>query len=127
MMKNKKLLFIHPTANQKTRENEAKNLISGKRQEFIELSFAYLDSYLKEKIPSIETRYLDFRFEYKKDIDSVLLKAKEEFDFTHVGLTCYSRHYLNCVEIARKIKQIDGKTVVIVGGFHPTVKPEDFM
>ncbi|MFX0103545.1 MAG: B12-binding domain-containing radical SAM protein [Candidatus Hodarchaeota archaeon] len=126
MMVNKKLLFIYPASNRATRKIEEKNQkISGFKYP-IELSFAYLDAYLKEKIPSIETSYLDFRVEDPTKIAQKLLEIKSEFDFTHVAITCYSRHFLQIKELAKWVKEIDSQISTIVGGVHPTINPSEF-
>jgi radical SAM superfamily enzyme YgiQ (UPF0313 family) len=125
-MTRKKLLFIHPGSNQATRDIEEKHLMLGGTQDSIELSFAYLDSYLKEKLPDIETSYLDFRFNDPSKTMKELLDVEQDFNFTHVAMTCYSRHFLQAREIAKNIKEIDPRIPVIVGGFHPTVRPSDF-
>lgn len=41
-------------------------------------------------------------------------------------MTCYSCHYLSVLNLASIIKRIDRNIVIIVGGFHPTIHPEDF-
>ncbi|MHA1372300.1 MAG: B12-binding domain-containing radical SAM protein, partial [Promethearchaeota archaeon] len=119
-----KVLFINPPVNKITEESEALNLISGSKNS-IELNFAYLDAVLKS-INGVKTDYIDFRIE-KDDIINVLLNEKKNFDFNIAAISCYSRNYLSTIRIAKLIKKIDNDIIVIVGGFHPTINPTDFI
>lgn len=44
----------------------------------------------------------------------------------YVGLSCFTGDYWQCLELAERIKK-SFKTTIIVGGFQPTIRPEDFL
>ena len=100
----------------------------------------YLNS-MKHKIGgSIEEEYLDLGFEalpkfipenikeYREKLKKLLLEYKKRFPFELVAISCYtSLNYMNCVEIASLIKkEITPSCLIVVGGIHPSICPEDF-
>ncbi|MHA1748589.1 MAG: B12-binding domain-containing radical SAM protein [Promethearchaeota archaeon] len=121
-----RILFIYPPVNKETIAGEKKNLIKYESWP-IELSFAYLDSFIKEKMPDIESEYLDFRCESPDDLEGSLYEVKNSFNFNVVAITCYSRHYLSTLKLCTLVKKLDNSILTIVGGFHPTVRPKDFI
>jgi len=44
-----------------------------------------------------------------------------------VGITCYTPEYQEVLELAHKIKKIDHKIIIVVGGIHPTLYPEELL
>lgn len=65
---------------------------------------------------------------YRKELRTLLNKIYESFPFNIVAISCYTSYtYLNCVEVANMIKHfINPSCLLVVGGYHPTVIPEDF-
>ncbi len=88
----------------------------------------------------IEEEYIDLRHEnlpeytpenlviYRRSLKNLFEKLFTRFAFDIVAISCYSSFcYLNSVEIAYLIKtQINPNCTLIVGGPHPSIKPEDF-
>ncbi|MEX2726258.1 MAG: radical SAM protein [Candidatus Sigynarchaeum springense] len=119
------ILFIYPPITNETSRGLESNLISGSTIS-PEISFLYLETYLRSKIPGIEIAYLDFRIEDMNDAENTLSNVLNEGMFGYVGITCYSCHYLTSIAIARIVKKINKDIVIIIGGFHPTTCPDDF-
>jgi len=100
----------------------------------------YLNSRKDEIKGDFKETYLDLRYEnlpkylcenlkqYRNECLKLLQKLYREFPFDVVGISCYSPYnYLNSVEVAYIIKKlINPKIVIVVGGVHPTTRPEDF-
>jgi len=124
-MNKRNILFVYPPLNEETKRGIESNPLYGADRN-LEISFLYLDAYLRKKIPGIECRYLDFRIENRDDAEKLLHEQFSSGTIKYVGFTCYSCHYLSVITIARLIKKIDPNIVIIVGGFHPTIKPFDF-
>lgn len=82
------------------------------------LALEYLAAGLKLK--GHEVKILDARLEPN------IIAAHNEFKPDIVGLTAFTNH-LSCVKkIAAELKQINPKLLIIVGGHHATVSPDDF-
>ena len=125
-----KILYIYPHEPQNLME-----FLSG----FIRIS-NYLNSRKNEIKCSIEEEYLDLRFEglppfypeniifYRNELRKLLEKTHNSFEFNIVAILCYSSFkYINTLEIAYIIKKfINPHSVIVVGGPHPTLCPEDF-
>lgn len=71
-------------------------------------------------LPDHEVRLLDLRIH--PDLDEVL----EEFRPHVVGLTSYTVHVNTVRSIARRIKEWNQETLIVVGGHHATIAPGDF-
>ncbi len=119
------ILFIYPPINSETNRGLESNLLTGSAIT-PEISFLYLEAYLRGKIPGIEIEYLDFRIEDADHAEAILIDLLNSGRFGYVGITCYSSHYLPSMAMARMIKKINEDIVTIVGGFHPTINPQDF-
>ncbi len=85
---------------------------------FEPLALEYLGAGLKED--GHEVRLLDARLE--PDIDG----AVDLFRPDLVGLTGFTSHLNIVKDIARRLKKRAPTTLVVVGGHHATVRPEDF-
>jgi radical SAM superfamily enzyme YgiQ (UPF0313 family) len=85
---------------------------------FEPLALEYLGAGLKED--GHEVRLLDARLE--PDIDG----AFDCFRPDLVGLTGFTSHLNIVKDIARRLKKRAPATLVVVGGHHATVRPEDF-
>ena len=68
-----------------------------------------------------DVRILDMRLD--KDLRSIL----QIFQPDIVGITSYTVHVNTVQKIAKMIKKWDGKVLIVVGGHHATVAPEDFV
>jgi radical SAM superfamily enzyme YgiQ (UPF0313 family) len=119
------ILFIYPPINSETNHGLESNFITGSVIT-PEISFLYLEAYMRSKIPGIEIEYLDFRIEDGNHAETILAGMLNNGRFGYVGITCYSSHYLPSIAMARMIKKINKNIVIIVGGFHPTICPQDF-
>jgi anaerobic magnesium-protoporphyrin IX monomethyl ester cyclase len=119
------ILFIYPPINSETNQGLESNLLTG-TSITPEISFLYLEAYLRSKFPDIEIEYLDFRIVAGDHAESILADMLNSCRFGYVGITCYSEHYLPSIAMARVIKNINKNIVTIVGGFHPTINPQDF-
>lgn len=99
----------------------------------------YLNSRKNELRDSIEEQLIDLRFEvpefipediedYREKLIHFLSSIYKEFHFNIVALSCYgSGCYLNTLEVANQIKyKINPKCIIIVGGPHASLCPEDF-
>ena len=88
-----------------------------------------LATYLKKKINiDIEILDLSHKFELKnreKEIQRYLDLYK---NWTYFGITCFtSNYYIDTVFLAKKIREVNPDAVIFVGGYHPTMKPNDFI
>lgn len=63
----------------------------------------------------------------KKAIEKESLKRVRRASPDMVGITCYTPELFEVLDIARKIKGINKKIKVVVGGVHPTFYPNDFI
>ncbi len=85
---------------------------------FEPLALEYLGAGLKED--GHEARLLDARLD--PDYESAYRKFQPDV----VGLTGFTSHVNIIKTIARHIKAINNKVLVVVGGHHATVQPQDF-
>lgn len=74
--------------------------------------------------PEHRVRILDLRIE--RHPNRAFLKALKEYKPEMVGFTGYSTHVRRIWELARQTKRILPNTLVVVGGHHATVSPQDF-
>ncbi|MFX0100365.1 MAG: B12-binding domain-containing radical SAM protein, partial [Candidatus Hodarchaeota archaeon] len=122
----RKLLFIQPRENDESVKANDRFIYDMSHLRIVP-AYSYLDAYLKSKMLGLETGYLDFRFEPRDGVETIVNRVKSEFDFNVAGIGCLSQHYLNCVEIARMLKTLDKNTTIVLGGHHPTIIPGDFI
>lgn len=59
----------------------------------------------------------------EKDILSKVKKIHPKI----VGITCYTPEYREVLNLAQKIKNIDPKIKIVVGGIHPTLYPNELL
>ena len=84
------------------------------------LGLAYLAAYIRKKLSAIEVKIFDQINE--KEILRRLYLEKPEF----VGLTAVSQNYYKVKALAKRIKEITPKSILIIGGVHVTTSPECF-
>jgi radical SAM superfamily enzyme YgiQ (UPF0313 family) len=99
----------------------------------------YLNARKNEINHSIEEKLIDLRFEVPEFIPENIIDYREKllhflnsiykiFPFDVAALSCYgSGCYLNTLEVANQIKsKINPQCIIIVGGPHATLCPDDF-
>jgi radical SAM superfamily enzyme YgiQ (UPF0313 family) len=76
--------------------------------------------YLAGAIPEHQVEILDMKMEnnWQKEI--------EEFMPDVVGISGMAIHYYRMLEVLKKVKELNSKTLTVVGGAHATLMPEDF-
>lgn len=84
---------------------------------FEPLSLEYLASGIKD---NHDVRIFDMRIE--DDLESLLNRYQPDV----AGITAYTVHVNVAKALAEKIKKINSKIFIVVGGHHATVAPEDF-
>ena len=126
-----KILYIYPYETWGT-----PNILSA----FLRIS-NYLNSRKKELNGFIKERYLDLRHEnlpkftpdnlesYRNNLKKLLKKIYKRFKFKLVAIACYSSYnYTNTIEVANCIKNnINNDCIMVVGGPHATMRPQDFL
>ena len=96
------------------------------------ISYIYLDAYLEKK--GISSEILDIKriarpggrpiFSLKETLEKILKEITIRKP-KYIGFTCFTSDFNSIMNIGRLIKdRLDTK--IIVGGIHPTLKPEDF-
>ena len=61
-------------------------------------------------------------------IDRQPLREKiENYQPDLIGVGCLTAGYYECVKLLKSIKKIEPRIITVVGGHHPTVKPQDFV
>ncbi|MBU1341702.1 MAG: cobalamin-dependent protein [Proteobacteria bacterium] len=93
----------------------------------------YIYTYLKEFfdviVIDLENEFL--RPEDEKGLEEFKKKSLKRIlsiDTDYIAISCWSSlNYLSSVYFAEKIKQQKPKMNIIVGGYHPTLVPEDFL
>lgn len=94
------------------------------------LALMLLAGYLEKN--EIRTEIIDPKSEegvtgqLKSDIIDHIIQQIEFFNPRIVGITCYTPEFNDVVELAEKIKKEKKEIKIIVGGVHPTLRPEDF-
>jgi len=63
---------------------------------------------------------------HRKWIENQILKNYQINQSPYVGITCYTPEYEEVLLLANKIKLINKKVKIIIGGIHPTLYPNDF-
>ncbi len=101
---------------------------------FIKLKphMVYVYSFLKEffDVTVIDLENEFSRPETDNELDQFKKKALQRIlpvDTDYLAISCWSSlNYLSSIYFAEKIKRERPATKIIVGGYHPTFKPEDF-
>ncbi len=84
------------------------------------LGLASLAAYLKRECKNLDIRILDQLSE--KEMIRRLIKNKPEV----IGLSAVSQNYWKTVKIAKKIKRVLPKSLLLIGGVHITTSPKSF-
>ncbi|MBU0762307.1 MAG: B12-binding domain-containing radical SAM protein [Candidatus Altiarchaeota archaeon] len=82
------------------------------------LGLAYLAAYLLEK--KVKVNIIDLQIEEVEELEDMLINEKPKI----VGISSVTTNYLDALNIARIVKEIDKKVIVVLGGPHPSSLPE---
>lgn len=63
----------------------------------------------------------------RQNIEQQILDTYQKHLSSIVGITCYTPEYREVLNLARKIKKINPKVKIIVGGIHPTLYPDELL
>lgn len=86
---------------------------------FPPVSLTYLAAYVRQF--DNQTAIYDFQVEEKNFEDFI-----QDFKPDLVGITCQTALFYNTLKLAKKIKEFFPEVPIIVGGAHPTYRPDDF-
>ena len=81
------------------------------------LGLGYIAAYLKKHISDIDLRFYQGCF----DDEEIIVKNGSECDIVIFSCTTPTFRYAN--EISRRIKELNPKTRIVVGGYHPSAAP----
>ena len=91
-------------------------------------------SYLKHKGYNVDVLDLELeigRPKNQEDVEFFLKKSEKliaKYEFNIIGISCYtSLSYLSTLAIAKICKRVNQQCVIVTGGYHPSVRPEDFI
>lgn len=86
-------------------------------EEYLDLDYEDLPKFTKENLEG-----------YRSELRDLLQDLYGRFPFDVVFISCYDSYsYINCIEVASIIKtDINLKSLIAVGGIHPTMLPDDF-
>jgi radical SAM superfamily enzyme YgiQ (UPF0313 family) len=90
------------------------------------LGLMYIASCLREK--NINPSIIDIKSKKNKAIvlSKIIDQVKKE-NPEMVGISCMSSDYSDTIKLAREIKNISKKIIIIVGGIHATLYPDHFL
>jgi len=86
---------------------------------FPPVSLTYLAAYVRQF--DHQLAIYDFQVEERNFIQFI-----KEFKPDLVGITCQTALFYNTLDLAKRIKEIFPKAPIIVGGSHPSYRPDDF-
>jgi anaerobic magnesium-protoporphyrin IX monomethyl ester cyclase len=87
---------------------------------FQPIGLTYIASYLRNK--KIDVKIFDAQIE-KASIQEVV----KDFNPDIIGITCTTFLVPITIEVAKLLKDEFPDTLIIVGGIHPTIRPQDFL
>lgn len=124
-MKIPKLLLIYPSCLYAPRWGEIRSV----KPHMINL-FSFLKAH-KIKVEILDLENEIGRPETENQINKFkerTLKLISKFDFDIAAISCWSSlNYLSSILVADICKNINPESVVVVGGYHPSVLPNDFI
>lgn len=103
------------------------------------MALMYLAGYLKhnklsckiidvtEKTVIRDKKFFSQIDKYRQAIEDETIKQIKNLSTNIYGITCYTPEYYEVLNLARKIKEINPKAKIIVGGIHPTLYPEELL
>ena len=87
---------------------------------FQPIGLTYIAAYLRSK--SIEVKIYDSQIETEP-----IQKVVREFDPEIIGITCVTFLVYSTIELSKLLKKEFPDKTIIVGGIHPTIRPQDFL
>lgn len=88
-----------------------------------------LASYIKKNLDlDVDILDLSFKFEFHS-VDKTISRYLDKFnDYDYFGIACFSSFfYMTSLFLAKKIREILPNAYIFVGGYHPTIRPNDFV
>jgi len=61
------------------------------------------------------------------EIEEKILLQVKKLNPKIIGITCYTPEYTEVLKLAKKIKNINPKVKIVVGGIHPTLYPDELL
>lgn len=61
------------------------------------------------------------------NIESKIIKQIKKINPKIIGITCYTPEYQEVLKLAQKIKNLNSKVQIVVGGIHSTLYPEELL
>ncbi|MFA6185083.1 MAG: radical SAM protein [Candidatus Shapirobacteria bacterium] len=101
------------------------------------MALIYLAGYLKhnnlsckiidvtEKTVIRNKKFFDQINKHRQSIEDEIIKQIKNNPTNIYGITCYTPEYFEVLDLAKKIKEINPKATIIVGGIHPTLYPNE--
>jgi anaerobic magnesium-protoporphyrin IX monomethyl ester cyclase len=104
------------------------------------LALMYISGYLKQK--GIKTQIVDSIMEneivrdesfflkknkFLNTIEDQTIKKISEIDTDVIGITCYTPEVDEVEHLAKRIKQVKPNAIIVAGGIHPTLYPDDLL
>ncbi len=104
------------------------------------LALMYISGYLKQK--EIKTQIVDSIMEneivrdesfflkknkFLNTIEDQTIKKISEIDTDVIGITCYTPEVDEVEHLAKRIKQVKPNAIIVAGGIHPTLYPDDLL
>lgn len=89
------------------------------------LSVKIIDITLKEVIR--DSSFLKALPQKLDNIESKIIQQVKKLQPKIIGITCYTPEYQEVLKMAQKVKVINPKLKIVVGGIHPTLYPEELL
>jgi anaerobic magnesium-protoporphyrin IX monomethyl ester cyclase len=89
---------------------------------FPPIGLLYIASYIREKNDSLNVKIYDSQVEKRN-----FFRLLENFKPSIVGITCQSALVYSALKVAEDIKKLYPNTKIIVGGVHPSIRPQDLI
>lgn len=118
-----KILLINPPDAKMIQGAIPKELGSDKMGKYPPLGLLYIASSIRKHLPQVTVKIIDAiadNLDYKE-----VHKEIAEFTPDMVGMTVYTFTLIDALEIARCAKEFSKNCLVIFGGFHPSIYPEE--
>lgn len=87
---------------------------------FQPIGLTYIAAYLRSK--RVEVKIYDSQIETEP-----IQKVVKEFDPEIIGITCVTFLVYSTIELSKLLKREFPNKTIIVGGIHPTIRPQDFL
>ena len=102
------------------------------------LGLLYLGGYLKHRGKSVKIIDVPIKEQVRnaaffknispilEEIHKKMISGFNELKTRIVGISCYTPEFYETLLLAKTVKKIDPSVIVVVGGVHPTLYPQDF-